>query len=502
MKPKHPQATGPYKFLAIFFALFSTPFFLVGVGALLDVPEKGWNEETIVGIPFFLFGLGGLYGAFRAFLFWRWRDQQIQQHPDQPWMWDKSWAKGLGKSNHSTKLYVFLGVGILFAGMGTAGLAGVWNDIMKGQYALLLLAIFPLVGLSFLTAAVVTFQRQRKFGKVLCHLHSLPGWTGDRISLSVEIPYQFPQGLKYKASLKNTYTYSTGSGKNRTTHTVVKAQMDTSGDVPAHMPTARIPLNFDIPVDGYPTDTSGSTTYAWSVNLTIAKPGLDLMEEFQVPVFKDPARQSSHGLSISDLEKKSDQEIIENIQEHELAEARSSYNNSGATRIDFIKKGQFLSFITSLFGTSLAVAFCLGFAYAGTFKSVDFKNFEWSFELLFTSAFTIIPSIILIFILALQIYRVKKGLTNTSLFITSQGLGREKRFLGMKSQIFLTWEDIADFEGRCTMKVNGEERHWDLRAHLKNGERAVHLMGTFKDKPSLLWVIKQLEDQLSHRTAA
>ena len=158
---------------------------------------------------------------------------------------------------------------------------------------LILLCLFPAVGLGLLVAAARATVRERKFGVSVLDLATKPGLVGHGLAGTVRAASDALPTSGYLATLTCVNVRTTGSGKNRsTTETVrwqdqetVSGQRTASGAGRGIETT--IPVRFRIPPDVAPTDdTDPSDRTVWRLQVTAAVPGADYAAAFEVPVFR------------------------------------------------------------------------------------------------------------------------------------------------------------------------------------------------------------------------
>ncbi|MCB0421215.1 MAG: hypothetical protein KDD61_09470, partial [Bdellovibrionales bacterium] len=323
-----------YRILALFFAFLSFLFSLAGLAFLNSKNSIYDQPELIKNVVFIIIGLGGLSGAWWLYRMHKWRLKQVRNYPNEPWMWNPSWSKGLGQNEYSVRFLSLFIAGSFFLGVGGFALIQVWPQILKTP-PLFLLLIFPALGLLLIFFSLKMLHAERKFGTSKCHLNTRPGFLGEELFVTIEIPYNFSQRASFKAHLSNTYTYSSGSGNSRHSHTDTLWSSHQSGQVPPHQPKTEIPLRFIIPTDAQPTKSEGSAQYDWTVEIYIPLPGADYQQSFRVPVFFDPQRSSTHNLTKEDLEGQEDQRSLQGFVRADLLEVQVKHLASGATRYSF-----------------------------------------------------------------------------------------------------------------------------------------------------------------------
>ena len=205
--------------------LFALPFAGFGVFALIQAFRE-WNNGKLkdaamiglFGLVFSCVGFGLMFGA-------RFGAKKIKQlaeqkaiHPDQPWLWREDWAAGRVK----------------WSGGQSAAISWVfavfWNVISiiitvvivpqewhKGHPVVLLVLLFPLIGLAMLVTAVRNTFAWRRFGQCVFEMAAVPAALGGTLEGMIQTGTRLSleHGLHLRLSCIRRTT--TGTGKNRHT---------------------------------------------------------------------------------------------------------------------------------------------------------------------------------------------------------------------------------------------------------------------------------------------
>jgi len=280
--------------------LFGAPFLLGGLASLWagynewssGSPGENWWVTLVVGAMFALVGGGIIAGAYygRGKLL---EQQQLQrQYPDQPWMWRPDWAKGRVDSDAQTTMYFAWG----FAGFWNAiawvsAIAG-WEQLSGfDDPRLLLLGLFPLIGVGLAAWAVTATLRHRKFGVSRLELSTLPGAVGGRLAGRIDTKLPEPPAGGIQLNLDCISRVRSGSGRNNTReHLLWKTDK--------HVPAPRlsrgwqgvsIPFEFAIPADAQETTRAAGSSVnrvLWRLSADADLAGVDFKARFETPVFR------------------------------------------------------------------------------------------------------------------------------------------------------------------------------------------------------------------------
>lgn len=121
-------------------------------------------------------------------------------------------------SNNRTGYQVMLGMGAVFLAIGVPiSYMALSDELPKGNYAVLLVLLFPLVGALLIWQGRSKLQHWQKIGKTPFFAEPFPGNAGGQVGGYFTLQHgrfaQMPQ-----AELSCLHVYQSGSGKNRTTH--------------------------------------------------------------------------------------------------------------------------------------------------------------------------------------------------------------------------------------------------------------------------------------------
>jgi hypothetical protein len=156
------------------------------------------------------------------------------------------------------------------------------QELPKGNYGVLFVLLFPLVGLGLLSWAIVELGRWRKFGETILELATTPAAIGGQLAgtLRLRQPVLNREGFRLKLSC--IHRTVTGSGKNRSTHESIRWQEDQL----VHK-DFDLPVFFRIPADAEPTDLANPHNCTlWRLDVSAAVEGVDFQASYDVPVFR------------------------------------------------------------------------------------------------------------------------------------------------------------------------------------------------------------------------
>ena len=272
--------------------LFGLPFALAGLGALWaaysewtsGAPQENWWVAAVVGGVFALVGGGIILGG------WIGRGKMLEQaelerrYPNQPWMWRPDWAQGRVDSDARGVMLFAWVFTVFWNGVSWVPLIVGFNQLPGDNWVLLLIALFPLVGLFLLTWAVRATLRYRKFGVSRLELTTLPGVVGGRLAGRIDTRLSEAPAGGVRLSLDSIRLER--SGKSTRERLLWKAdQAVPAARLSQGFEGVSIPIDFPIPRDAEES-SSGSYRSLWRLSADAAVAGVDFQASFEVPVFR------------------------------------------------------------------------------------------------------------------------------------------------------------------------------------------------------------------------
>lgn len=286
----------------IFLCVFLTPFFLVGGSFLLmglrevaaGNPSEGWPMAGFA-LVFLTFSSG-----FLALIIYGYRRGRVQaamatEHQDSPWLFREDWAAGVVRSGGRAGMIGLWVFAVIWNGISSPILFVFQQEWEKGNKAILIGLLFPLVGIGILIAAIRATLRWKRFGKCELRLETLPGRIGGHFSARLNIPSVVYTVQKIDLRMACIRRTTTGSGKNRSTHE--KLLWEEKRVAPRQVISfdkdgMNLPVFFCLP-RGQPDSMAGNPAIIWRIEATADLPGVDFSETFEVPVFTTGETETS-----------------------------------------------------------------------------------------------------------------------------------------------------------------------------------------------------------------
>ncbi len=278
--------------------LFLLPFIAVGIGAgigtVVQAIRGQWAQAGFLAMFAVMFGgagigplIAGRKGMRRA------KEQESLEaaHPDEPWLWDQSWASGRITDSTSGKAVMS---GLFALAWNLVALpAGylVLKDIRQhGMSRAIVALLFPLVGLGLMVWAVRATLRYLKYGSSMLVLETLPGVIGREFAGTVTAHLALEPSEGFQVSLTCVNRVTTGSGKNRSTsESILWQDQRTIGETAWRREGGHTVIPCVIPLPGDVQETAGrgsSDKIVWTLTVSGAVPGVDYESVFEVPVFR------------------------------------------------------------------------------------------------------------------------------------------------------------------------------------------------------------------------
>jgi len=296
----------------------------------------------------FVIAFGGAGLGLLAFTFMESRVEDPALYGDKPWMAKPEWAENRIVSGTKMTMYFSWGFAVIWNAISAVAPFTAYDEIQKGNHAAWLAFLFPLVGVGLLVWAAHSTIQWRKFGQSHLQLDPFPGSIGGQAGGTIELHYPYDPAHNYIVTLSSLHSYETGSGKNRRRSERVNWQSTTVAHSEAGIYGTRLVFRFDVPEGLPPSDVApeSSDYELWRVNVSAALPGVDLCQDYEIPVF--PTAQKS-GLSGRGLE-----EAARKNADMRVQSARSRMNmrhGSGGTALLYpIGRNAGMAFMTLFLG--------------------------------------------------------------------------------------------------------------------------------------------------------
>lgn len=292
-----------------------------------------WKTLSMISAFCFVFMLigGGIifYGLTKN------KNQPSKETIDlsKPWTTRKEWASPTIYSNAqgSLKLAWFLFIlSLCFCGVFAIALFGT-HPVATG-FAILI-GVIPLL---VLKRALRLQNEWKRFNKVPLHLKPYPGVIGGLVSGEIIIPVRFKTQSHYKLSLNCTHHYTSGSGKNRSSHQVNIYSNEQTVQSKTHLDGSQISFSFKVPAQNPQSSEPGNDYHQWKLSVKATDDANVFNRAYEIPVFITADSQT----------------VTDELKENPLTEVEK---NNIEERLSLIKDGE--DFYLKTPGSKVGVAF-------------------------------------------------------------------------------------------------------------------------------------------------
>jgi MFS family permease len=153
--------------------LFPLSFVAVGLFVLAhlfikhtDVPfSEGWLAQIVFGLLFIIVGGFAFYSTNKMLRTAEKSKAALKTHPQQPWLARDDWRQGYAESETAMLSYMYLMMGLAFSLIMLPFSGKLITALQQGHWHVSFILMFPLAGIGFLIAFVVSMIRYRRYGQ-------------------------------------------------------------------------------------------------------------------------------------------------------------------------------------------------------------------------------------------------------------------------------------------------------------------------------------------------
>jgi hypothetical protein len=274
--------------------LFLVPFFLIGTFFLIQGLGKVFQGNGAEGWPmagFAIVFLAMASGFLSLVIFGYRKTRKTAELTDEnqktPWMARPEWAGGVVKAGRGRGVAFMWVMAIFWNAVSSPILFVFQREWEKGNQAVLIGLLFPLIGIGLLIAAIRTTLQWRRFGNSELRLKTVPGRIGGVFQAELAVPTLVSSIQKFHLRLACIRRTVSGSGKHRSVREELlwEDQRVAPRQVLSFESTGTcVPIYFRVPTD-QPESMAGNPAILWRLEATAELPGVDYGEKFEVPVF-------------------------------------------------------------------------------------------------------------------------------------------------------------------------------------------------------------------------
>jgi hypothetical protein len=243
--------------------------------------EPLWDRSVFFGVFMLVFGGVGLAGYASLIV--------VALRTPQPVT-----GTAIGSENRSA-IFGMWAIAALWNCVSSPVLLVFAREIRKGNYAIFLALLFPLIGVWFIWRALHATAQYLKFGSANLDLDSCPGVIGGHLRGVIHVPTNVDaDSVEVALDCIQIVTSRTGNKTSRSA-TVCWQQLLEAAPERGGRGGCNIPVDFTIPYECLPS--SESDDRSWYVRAEAAVDGIDFATKFKVPVERteasDPAIDQS-----------------------------------------------------------------------------------------------------------------------------------------------------------------------------------------------------------------
>jgi hypothetical protein len=393
--------------------------------------------------------------------------------PEKPWLKRADWAAGRITSG-TRKSVLLIWIFTLFWNAVSAPVVfvGLPTELHKGNYAILIALLFPIVGIGMILYALNATLAWRKFGQTIFEMAAIPAALGGTIEGQIEVKTRLrPQhGLHLRLSCLRRTT--SGSGKNSSTTEKILWQDEKwlRPDLPqTDLDATGVPIYFKLPAD-QPESTPGTGDgIHWKLEASAKLRGPNFHASFDVPVFKlsetpeisdDPTAR--YQMSLDEVR----QQIHSKIQVNDLPDGGREFIFPAARNI-----GPAIGLtLFWLVWTGIVVALFWNSKQVGAFFPLAFGAVD-----------------LLITVFAFNLWFLRRRVV-----VTPQEVTIQTSWLIIKKEHKLAAADITGISAPQGMTV-GHSAYYDLKVRTGRDFTAA---SSIADKPEADWLVQQMSDAI------
>jgi hypothetical protein len=304
--------------------------------------------------------------------------QQVDSQNQANWKNRKGWQQAKIKSNARNAVWINWGFAIFVNAFFAPFALDIPREIAKGNYAMLLVLVFALVGVLLIYRAIKSTLEYQRFGKVVFEMDPYPGAIGGHVGGHVLVPklaYELLNAPNASCSvrLECVYSYVSGSGDNRSRQENIRWAQQGEPKVKRRGSGVALGFRFDVPDHLPSSDVEQKTAYNfWRLTIKADIKGVDLNREYNLPVFKGTgtiktSRHVRHDISAQHAQQK---QIEDQVVERAISDGDLNIKHlSRAMKHQEMGNALLLSF--PMFRNKLLVVFAAIFAGGFGFASVS-----------------------------------------------------------------------------------------------------------------------------------
>ncbi|MCH9696905.1 MAG: DUF3592 domain-containing protein [Gammaproteobacteria bacterium] len=215
-------------------------------------------------------------------------EQQLKKRfPTEPWRWKPEWKNNEFKSNSKSGFWAIAIFALFWNVISTPISLMIIPELYSDKdWKLLIVMIFPILGIALIAGTIIYYLRWRKFGDAKLTLKQTPLKIGGTNQGHILIPTDINNTKNILVTLTCQQITTKGSGKHRRTSVKTIWQDNQTASPHRAKEGSRLDFNFKIP-SKLPQAQNGSSKnrIAWQLKAEKDMEGVDLSLEFDLPAF-------------------------------------------------------------------------------------------------------------------------------------------------------------------------------------------------------------------------
>lgn len=235
------------------------------------------------------------FGGIGAGMMW-WALRKPVEIPDGVplWLGYPAWRDNQIRSNAKAGVWIIWVFTAFWILITSPVIFVVPREWAKGNDAILLALLFPLVGIGLIAFAMKRTMEWRRFGVTPLRLDPFPGSIGGEVGGSIRVNQVVPRDAIANVQLSCVYVYTRNSGNDSETRRDIKWQDQQQVNIEPGINGSLIKFRFTTPDDLPDSEVMRTPSHEWILEVTSKLPGVDLNRTYVIPVFKtDTPRQSA-----------------------------------------------------------------------------------------------------------------------------------------------------------------------------------------------------------------
>ncbi len=200
----------------------------------------------------------------------------------QPYDWqrEKRWHSARMSSGARHNHWWLIALASVVIGLALPATLAIPDELSKGNWAILCVLLFQLIGAALLLLAAREWLAWRRYGDVFLHMEPWPGAIGGAVAGHLEFTSALPDAHEITLSLQCIHQQRGRRNNKSSTRWMRELMLQ-----PLSPYELRAWFHFALPEDLPPSSARDRSHHQWLLTLRVRQPGADLVRRFDVPVF-------------------------------------------------------------------------------------------------------------------------------------------------------------------------------------------------------------------------